>query len=705
MRRVLLVAALAVALAVVGTWPLAARLSTHVYDPTAEAHGLSSLLLSDVYLTLWILAWDAHALGTHARALFDANIFHPAHDTLALSEHMLGAMPVYLPLVAVSRDPVAAHQATLVLSFAFAFLAAFALVRDWTASWPAAVSAGILFAFSGFRAGTLAALHMEGNYYLPLVPLLAHRAVRDPRLRWAVLLGIVLTLQALHSYYLAYAMFAGLAALLAVVFLADERARRCWPRLIIPTVAAALVVTIVTAPYLRAAARGALLAPAAELVSFSSGAVGRTGATGALLVCVLTGCFWRHGLKTHVSHAWPLGLLSAALVTHLLALGPEVRVAGWTLPAPFALLAALVPGVESVRVPVRFNAATTMCLAALAGVGLAGALHRLEARRAGGRVTRWLPGASAVGLALLSVPLTMRWPVATTPIATDDHVPAVYRALASAAPGPLLELPFHDVALQPFERLEEARRAYLSVYHWHPLLNGYSGYVPASYRIVSGLVRALPDAEALRLLGRTTGVRYVVIHGDQLPPSLRADWPARVAALGTSRSFGQDVLVTLPDPHPDLLPRLVSPAAGAATLVGTPLVAVPEGERRAQLRIVGSPPRAVFAGIAFGMTVEVTNLGSATWPVLSTETAHVVELAYRWQDPTGRRLSTGASPLPYDLGPSASIVTTLTVAPPAASGAAVLSLGVAQDGEWFAGGPAPITIGVERPGTDSGGGT
>ena len=236
---------------------------------------------------------------------------------------------------------------------------------------------------------------------------------------------------------------------------------------------------------------------------------------------------------------------------------------------------------------------------------------------------------------------------------------------------------------------------YLSVHHWHPLLNGYSGYVPPSYRIVSGLVRALPDAEALNLLLRATGLRYVLLHGDQTRAGVRDAWLA--AGLDPTRVFGEDVLMTTTEAHTDLFDRLRSSETETSTLVGTPLAAVPPEERRASLSIVGTPPRAVLTGLAFEVTVRVSNLGAATWPVLSVAPRRIVELVYRWQDPSGRILATGASPLPYDLGPSRSVVTTLTVVPPATSGAALLALGVAQDGEWFAGAPPPIGVGVGRP--------
>jgi hypothetical protein len=83
-------------LAVWGTWPTAAPLSTHVIDGPKLAGPFAATIQADVYDTLWILAWDVHALTTRPATLLDANIFHPARGTLALAEHMLGALPMYV---------------------------------------------------------------------------------------------------------------------------------------------------------------------------------------------------------------------------------------------------------------------------------------------------------------------------------------------------------------------------------------------------------------------------------------------------------------------------------------------------------------------------------------------------------------------------------------------------------------------------------
>jgi hypothetical protein len=53
--------------------------------------------------------------------------------------------------------------------------------------------------------------------------------------------------------------------------------------------------------------------------------------------------------------------------------------------------------------------------------------------------------------------------------------------------------------------------------HWHPLVNGYSGYYPPQY--VETVVRTehFPDDRSFAQL-RHLGVRYIIVHRDFYPP-------------------------------------------------------------------------------------------------------------------------------------------------------------------------------------------
>jgi hypothetical protein len=74
-------------LTVVMTWPQARVLGTE-----ATPH-------QDVYFNMWRLEWFTHAIATQPSHPFDANIFYPEPDALAMSDAMIAAGIAAAPLL------------------------------------------------------------------------------------------------------------------------------------------------------------------------------------------------------------------------------------------------------------------------------------------------------------------------------------------------------------------------------------------------------------------------------------------------------------------------------------------------------------------------------------------------------------------------------------------------------------------------------
>jgi hypothetical protein len=130
------------------TWPLFRHPATTVLD-TPSLYGDAAVLIQrDINLTMWTLAWDAHALTTAPMRLFHANAFFPAPYTLATTEHMLGNLPWFGPVFLATGNAVLAHQATMLATFVLSGLAMAAFVLFWTGDRAAAVASGFFYACS-----------------------------------------------------------------------------------------------------------------------------------------------------------------------------------------------------------------------------------------------------------------------------------------------------------------------------------------------------------------------------------------------------------------------------------------------------------------------------------------------------------------------------------------------------------------------------
>src|SRR6188768_1079509 len=134
-----LVVVLLAFLAVVATWPVALQMSTGVSD------------FGDPLLNAWILGWDAHALATGPRHLFDANIFHPETWTLAYSETLLLPALLAAPVLWLGGSGVLAHNVVMLLGYVLSGLTMFWLVRRITGDDGAALVAAVVYAVYPYR--------------------------------------------------------------------------------------------------------------------------------------------------------------------------------------------------------------------------------------------------------------------------------------------------------------------------------------------------------------------------------------------------------------------------------------------------------------------------------------------------------------------------------------------------------------------------
>jgi hypothetical protein len=494
-RQTLAALALFSALAVVMTWPQAARFAT-----AAPQH-------HDIYFNMWRLEWFAHALSTSPRHLFDGNIFYPERRAMTMSDAMVVEGVAAAPMLWLGLPRVLVHNVLLLGAIALSGVGMFVLTRRLTSSATAAVAAGIIFAFAPYRFEHIMHMELQWAMWVPLTFWALDRTIQEGRLRDGLLTGLFAGLQVLSSIY--YGLF--LATVLAVgtplLLLASRGAIRA--RVVRALAAGALVAaalaSVYASPYSATQSRvGARRTdevtrfsarPSSYLVAtpdnylygraFQARGRGERRLFPGLLAVLLA----LVGLL--LRKPGPTAIVYLLLMT--LAFEMSLGLSGYS----FALLYDHVPVFSGLRAIARLGLFVLFFVAALAALGMAA----LES---------FLPRAGRIAAAIViwSVLLLEYW-VAPIHLTTyPNTAPPLYAWLATQPRGIVAEFPMPAESELPYA---EPVYTYMSTFHWKPIVNGYSGYVPPSYLFLLGEASNFPDDRAIVRL-QQEGVRYVIVH-------------------------------------------------------------------------------------------------------------------------------------------------------------------------------------------------
>lgn len=491
--------ALFVALAVLHTWPLAAGLNT-----------LSRHDNGDAILNEWAIAWVAHQLPRDPARLFDANIFYPEPNTLAFSEHMFVQGLMGAPLLWLGLPTLAVHNLLVLAGFALTGWTMCLVLRRRTGSWTCGILAGMLLAFNAHslsRIAHLQAVHVE---FLPLALFALDRVLTRPNVHNALKLSLAYTLQGLTSNYLLVFMTFGMAG--AGLVRIREWIGRGRGRAFGMVLLAATVAILILAPflmhYLLAQRTQGLTRSLEEVAKFSASWQDYLSATGNVHYRTWSAPFWRGSGAPLFPGITALMLAAIACVTGIawrhrparmwLALGIVgfVLSFGASLPG-YAFLYHAVPLLQGIRASVRFGYLVLAAVAALGAFGLLVLQTKFAAR------PRVATAITAAALALVTVE-ALRIPVGYS---RPHASPPMYQVLRDEPNAVLLELPLYH----PSRFQLNAPYMLHATLHWRPLVNGYSGFLPASYITHYERLGSFPDDASLAYL-RQLGVTHVAVH-------------------------------------------------------------------------------------------------------------------------------------------------------------------------------------------------
>jgi len=491
-----------VGLAILHTWPLATAPGTLSRNDTA-----------DTILHEWIMAWVAHQVVANPLHLFDANIFFPERYTLAYSDHLFVQSMMGAPLLWSGASPVLVHNLVLIAGFALTGWTTCLVLRSWTGSWLAGIVSGTLVAFNAFtltRLPQLQDLHLE---FFPLSLLALDRLLMIPRTRHAIALAGWFTLQSLTGTYLMVFTLVSLvvATLARPAEWLGPRFRAIAPRLLLAAGLGLAVLVPFMLPYYHASEAVGLRRSLDETARYSAEFTDYLAAPGRIyfdwwgkrffagdalfpgITAVLLAGIGVAGAGVRDRRARMI--LAVGAVAFALSFGPAFP--------PYRWLYRVFPLLTGIRGAVRFGQITLAAIGMLAGYGIITLQRRLP--------VRW---ATPVCLAVL---LTANVEALRAPLYYSEYrgISPIYDTLNHIGRRAVLAwLPF--VGSAQFHL--NAPFMLVSTRTFNPMLNGYSGFKPASYYKNVEALAAFPDERSIGRL-QQLGVSVVLVDGRNMRPA------------------------------------------------------------------------------------------------------------------------------------------------------------------------------------------
>ena len=551
------------------TYPLIVQMNTHFAGDNI-----------DVWLNMWANWWTRKALREGLPFYHTTDILYPQGAPLYFHSfsHTNTALSLLLePLV----GPLAAYNAAILAGFVLLGFGIYLVVHELTGHAGAGFVAGLAATFAPYHVWECVHPSLFSTQYIPLLLWALIILFRRPTWWRGVLAGVFFALNALTSWHQPMYSAVMIGPYLVWSLLTQRgrwreapplvggigEGRDLWCTLLVALLVAAVLTGPAAFPLLREQARAgyaepdinwifntdvlALVTPsffhplwgdAVRPLYDRFPAPNRPAFVGYIVLAMaLLGLS-----RLRREHGW---LPIATLLALVLALGTKLYVNGNVLVPTLPWYTSII---GFIRTPIRLNLVLSQCLAILAGFGVVAIESRLQ-RFVSLFIGHWSLfivhcSLFIVHCSLFIVHLAsalvlfefLAWPFPTTPA----HIPPFYVQLAQE-PGSFA------IVEAPLDRQTDKFYMYWQTVHGKPLVNGHISRPPASafdFIQGNGITRAFARREPLRghaQLGveltalAETGVRYIVIHKQFLPPELAADW---IAALATRPGYEDEEL-------------------------------------------------------------------------------------------------------------------------------------------------------------------
>lgn len=505
-------------LAVAWTWPYAPNAAT------ALPNGINPTSLP-ASAGAWALWWVADRARHGFVGLWDAPIFHPAHDAFGYSEPSLPLGLLVAPLIWAGAPIGVAYAVVVLGSLVGNGLAGRWLAKLLGAGEVAAVAAGAWLLTASLPWKWLAVMPL-----VPLFPMLLFVgaclvAARTADVRWGAAAGVAFALT--WATCLQYGFFVTLAAPPLLLLARPERRHL---RVVVATV---VVATLLLAPLLipqqlilrsggmersadRAEKGGAgtgmwLRAPVPPRLGIPAPIAGGEAPHGGMYPGTLLLAAAAAGVALRRRDREVLALSAVAALSVAWSALPTVELGEWR---PYELVREVVPGLGRIREPRRAAALAIALFPVLASPALT---------RAG---SRWPAVPALLVLVALLNERPPPMPVQPTPVIDAGWVALLGAEVPDT--GAVLFLPFDDKS----SPTPEVDRMIEQTAHGVRMVNGYSSYYPKHYWAIRRASTPQPQPRLWALL-RDAGVTHLAARPGVLP----ADAPVEEVGRSGGRAL------------------------------------------------------------------------------------------------------------------------------------------------------------------------
>lgn len=467
---------------------------------------------SDHLLHVWILGWDAYALSHFPMKIFDANIFFPASNTLALSDHLFGLLPFWSIGYLIYGDFVAAHNFTYLAGHFVAASGAYFLFRQCRMN-PVVSAVGSIFYTFYIRGFYISQIQTNFTGFAFFVFLFMDRYLTEKKISDIILMSVFYIIGFLTGFYFAYMLTLAVGLFLFIHYFIGRKtiSWKNYIYILIAFVISILILSPTIYPYLKLGREGIIpnysmngLAENSISLALDKNGLYMLFTIGAGIILV--------ALNKNNERNSLIIYIAIGLFFYMLALGPYLKFNGNTtsFPLPYQLFV-FIPGFKSIRFVYRFYFMSELCSAFVFAACLQAVWPACEKLKLSAtalfRACVFIAAAFFVlsnthGKMRVENQIIMQ---SFTYVPGANNLPPIYKTLIEQVePGPIVEFP-----LITDPRAQNYIYQYFSLFHHRSIFNGRSGHIPYGLIIMTTL--NLPPEGWVEFF-RIIGVKYIVSH-------------------------------------------------------------------------------------------------------------------------------------------------------------------------------------------------